>query len=95
MSESVKEKLMRWFTISMLLVIVVVGLVTAYPQYCNSRSLKQREADLQAQIEAKQKEIAKLIENQRRFSSDADFVESIARQNRRVFPGELVFVFED
>ena len=86
---------MRWFTISMLLVIVVVGLVTAYPQYRNSRSLKQREADLQAQIEAKQKEIAKLIENQRRFSSDADFVESIARQNRRVFPGELVFVFED
>jgi hypothetical protein len=34
-----------------------------------------------------------LVENQRRFRTDADFVESIARQNRRVFPGELVFVF--
>jgi cell division protein FtsB len=51
--------------------------------------------ELRAQIEAKQRQIAKLSENQRRFRSDPDFVESIARQNRRVFPGELVFIFED
>ena len=46
-------------------------------------------------IEEKKREIAKLIENQNRFRSDRDFVEQIARRNGRVFPGELVFVFED
>ena len=30
-----------------------------------------------------------------RFRTDSEFVENIARQNRRVFPGELVFKFED
>ena len=33
-------------------------------------------------------------ENQRRFKTDADFVERIARQNHRVFPGDLVFIFD-
>ena len=46
-------------------------------------------------IEQKRRDIAALIENQRRFRTDPDFVEHIARQNRRVFPGELVFVFKE
>ena len=40
-------------------------------------------------------EIAKLLDNQRRFRTDPDFVEHIARQNHRVFPGELVFMFNE
>lgn len=71
------------------------GLVMAYPSFCRGQQLKKRELELMERIEQKNKEIAKLVENQRRFKTDADFVESLARQNRRVFPGELVFVFED
>ena len=50
---------------------------------------------IEAELEEKKKEIARLVENQRRFRTDPDFVEAIARRNRRVFPGELVFIFED
>ena len=34
-------------------------------------------------------------EKQRRFNTDREFVESLARQNRRVYPGELVFIFDE
>ena len=50
--------------------------------------------ELQERIDRKKREIAELVENQRRFKTDADFVEKIARQNHRVLPGELVFIFE-
>ena len=79
----------------LVLAIIVVGLVVAWPSYMRGRSLKQQELEMQAQIEAKKLEIAQLVENQRRFKTDRDFVEAIARQNKRVFPGELVFIFEE
>ena len=47
------------------------------------------------QIEEKQAEIAAIREKQRRFNTDREFVEALARQNRRVYPGELVFIFDD
>ena len=46
-------------------------------------------------IEEKKREIAKLIDYQKRFKTDPDLVERIARQNGRVYPGELVFIFDD
>ena len=65
-----------------------------YPNYRRAESLKRQNTELQQTIDRKKKEIAELRENQRRFRTDPDFVELIARQNRRVFPGELVFTFE-
>ena len=94
MNEGLREKILRILTGSVLLLIVVGGLVTMYPNYKRSESLKRQNAELQNQIDRKKREIATLIENQRRFRTDPDFVEMIARQNHRVFPGELVFVFE-
>ena len=76
------------------LVILIGGLFTAWPAYLRGRTLRRQDAELLRQIEAKKREIAVLRENQQRFRTDSDFVETIARQNRRVFPGELVFVFE-
>jgi cell division protein FtsB len=93
MSAGLKEKCMRWFTVVLLAVIIVGGLVMVYPTYRRGQALKAQNAELQSRIDGKKREIAQLEENQRRFRTDADFVESIARQNRRVFPGELVFVF--
>ena len=94
MNEMLKEKVLRIFTGCVLLVIVIGGLVMMYPNYRRAQSLRRENAELQEMIDNKKREIATLIENQRRFKSDKDFVELIARQNRRVFPGELVFTFD-
>ena len=94
MNDSLKEKVLRWLTACVLLLIVIGGLVMMYPNYRRAQSLKRENAELQETIDRKKQEIATLLENQRRFRTDRDFIEMIARQNRRVFPGELVFTFE-
>ena len=94
MSESLRDKTIRYLTYFVLTLIVVVGVAMMYPDYRRSQSLKRQNAELQKQIENRNREIGKLIENQHRFRTDADFVEKIARQNHRVFPGELVFIFD-
>jgi len=94
MNEGLKEKVLRALTGFVLILIVIGGLVMMYPHYQRSESLKRENAELQEKIDRKKAEIATLVENQRRFRTDADFVEMIARQNHRVFPGELVFIYE-
>lgn len=94
MKEGLKERVVSFLTYGVLALIIVGGLAMMYPDFLRSKSLKRQNEDLQAQIEAKKHEISVLMENQRRFRTDADFVEMIARQNHRVFPGELVFIFE-
>ncbi len=94
MTENLRDKVLRYLIICVLLLIVGGGLVVMYPNYRRSEALKRQNAELQERIDRKKREIATLIENQRRFRTDADFVEMIARQNHRVFPGELVFIFE-
>ena len=94
MNGTLKEKVLRALTGFVLLLIVIGGLVVMYPNYRRAESLKRQNAELQETIDRKKREIADLIEKQRRFRADPDFVEMIARQNRRVFPGELVFTFE-
>jgi cell division protein FtsB len=94
MNESLKDKVARYLTYALLLLIIVGGAVMMYPNYRRSEALKRQNAELQARIDDKKREIAQLLDYQRRFRTDADFVETIARQNHRVFPGELVFIFE-
>lgn len=93
MNEVLKEKILSVLTACVLFLIVIGGLVMIYPNYRRSESLKRENAALQETIDRKKREIATLRENQQRFRDDPDFVEMIARQNRRVFPGELVFTF--
>ena len=95
MKESIKEKVFKAFTIALVFVILVGGLVVLWPTYMRSRALCRQQDELALRIEAKRKEIAELQEWQRRFQTDRDFVEAIARREHRVFPGELVFIFED
>lgn len=95
MESDFKTRMMRIFTFSLLAIVVIGGLVMIYPSYRRGQELRRQDAELQSRIDAKKREIDKLIENQRRFQTDPDFIEKIARQNRRVFPGELVFVFEE
>lgn len=94
MPEDLKDRLIRYLTCTTILAIIVGGLFFAYPTYMRTQDLRRESARLSERIEEKRREIAKLTENQRRFRTDADFVEKIARENKRVFPGELVFVFD-
>ena len=94
MNESLKDKVARYLTYALLLLIIVGGIIMMYPNYRRSEALKRQNAELQQRIDAKKREIEQLRDYQRRFRTDADFVEAIARQNHRVFPGELVFVFD-
>ena len=59
------------------------------------KGLSQEKARYLRLVEEKKAEIAELKEHQRRFSTDRGFVEKLARRNRRVYPGELGFIFED
>lgn len=88
------EKLTRTFSGLIALVVIGGGFATVWPTYQRGRSLRIRDAQLAAEIEEKKREIQQLKEYQQRFKTDSEFVETIARQNRRVFPGELVFIFE-
>ena len=92
--EGLKEKLTRWIALSLVVAIVIGGAIFLWPTYSRLGLLRRQEMKLDRQIAEKQREIAALKENQRRFHTDPDFVEYIARQNHRVFPGELVFLFE-
>ena len=75
--------------------IVAVGVLSVLPKYRHSRSLEGELRHLRLKMEAKKSEIAAVCDRQRRFQTDRDFVESLARENRLVFPDELVFTFEN
>lgn len=95
MNDSLKEKFLTIVTGGILVLILIGGLGIMYPDYARRRALCAQNAELRKTLTAKQNEINRLRENQRRFNTDSDFVELLARQNRRVFPGELVFSFDE
>ncbi|MEI6210454.1 MAG: hypothetical protein WCR06_02385 [bacterium] len=81
-------------TVSSILLVTGVGSVFL-PKYRMMCGLENRCHSLRGRVEAKQRDIHQIRENQGRLLSDPEFVARIAHQNRRVFPNELVFVFED
>ena len=88
------DKLFQWMFFVVFGAIVATGVVITFPKYRQAAGLEQTKADLQRRIELKNQEIAAVREKQNRFRTDREFVEGLARENRRVFPGELVFLFE-
>lgn len=95
MKESFKDRFFRVFTFSLALTILIGGTVMLWPDYMRSRALRERDSELEEEIAEMRRKIAQLRENQTRFKTDREFVEMIARQNRRVFPGEIVFIFDE
>ena len=95
MTDGLKENVAKIVTISLLAIIGALGALSVWPTYLRGQSLKRQDAELTRRIEETKREIARLIDFQKRFKTDPDLVERIARQNGRVYPGELVFIFED
>lgn len=88
------EKLFHGLFVMAFCLIVALGFAVTLPKCRQLAGLKQERQRLHERIAARNAEIAAVREKQNRFRSDREFVESLARENRRVFPGELVFLFD-
>lgn len=75
--------------------ILGTGFAICYPKYRQMVGLNEVKARIHVQIEAKKAEVADLRDRQHRFYKDREFVENLARVNRYLYPGELVFEFND
>lgn len=89
------NRLFKLLFVAAFVAIVVTGVTLSYPKYRQAQDLRAEHARILKQIDEKKAEIAAIREKQRRFNTDREFVESLARQNRRVYPGELVFIFDE
>jgi len=89
------DKLFRGLFVAVFTAIVVTGLVITLPKYRQAEGLSRACDELQHRIDLKKKEIASVKDKQRRFRTDREFVEGLARENRRAFPGEIVFTFDN
>lgn len=89
------DKFFRGLFVAVFAAIVATGLVITLPKYRQAEGLSHAREELQRRIDLKKKEIASVKEKQVRFRTDREFVESLARENRRAFPGEMVFTFDD
>ena len=88
------DKICQMFFFAAFAAVVVAGVMLSYPKYKQAQGLCRERDQIRRRIEEKSREIAAIRDKQRRFTSDREFVESLARENRRAFPNELVFVFE-
>ncbi len=76
--------------------VIIAFFVSRFvPIYQTVGHLKSKHTEVLQQVESKKHEIEEIKNMQKRFYSDTEFVENLARQNKRMYPGELVFVFED
>ena len=87
--------LLRIAIAASIVLLAVVAENVFLPKYQQMCGLDNKSRSLRGHVEAKQREIHQIKEDQARLLSDPEFVARIAHQNRRAFPNELVFVFDD
>lgn len=88
-------KIITQTTLLIALVIVVTGgVIVLPPKIAQMNRLEKQRNELMRKVEHKSREIEVLKNRQQRFASDPEFVEWVARQNKRVKPNELVFIFD-
>lgn len=71
---------------------IIIGGIIIYPKFAQLKGLEEKRNNFAQQTEEKKTTIKTLKDKQHRFNTDPEFVESIARQNKRVKPGEFIFV---
>ncbi len=86
-------KAFQFLFLALFVAILGMGVVISYPKYRQRQGLYAEKERRMQRIEAKRAEIAEVRDRQRRFNSDREFVEDIARRNHYLYPGELVFEF--
>ena len=93
MSGTVGEKISIAVGVVATIIVAAVALRLALPQMKTYReSIATRDA-LRATNEEQSSALAELRRNQERFRTDDEFVIKVARENRKLFPGEILFTF--
>lgn len=75
-------------------IVIAGGIFIFPPKFQSMKHLEQERNEIKRKIVYKEKEIEMLKLRQQRFSTDSEFVELIARQNKRIRPNEIIFVTE-
>ena len=92
--EKLLDRLFLFLFIAGFCAIGAWGAMRVLPKVQRMKGLEQERDRILQRIEDKKKEIASIRDKQRKFTSDREFVEMIARENRLLSPGELVFIFK-
>lgn len=95
MKENTKDKIYTVAIVVAILMILTVGIFNWLPVLKQYFGLKQKEAAVIAEINEVNRENDEYRELLRRFQSQSEQVEAVARQDHRVYPGEVVYVFPD
>ncbi len=95
MKENTKDKIYTIFTVVVILLVLIIGVFNWLPVLRRHSNLKDKEADLTAKIEEVKSENDKVSEARNRFKSSSEQVEAVARQDHRVYPGEVVYKFPE
>lgn len=80
--------------VAALIATIFAFCATIPPKIDHWRGMQRKRDELSQKIEETKEAISQLKIKQQRFKSDSDFVEHIARQNRRVQSEELIFIFD-
>jgi hypothetical protein len=93
MSGTVGEKISLAVGIVATVVVTIVAFRLAVPQMKTYRESIGTRDRLRAANEDQAAALAELRRNQERFLTDDEFVIKVARENRKLFPGEILFTF--
>ncbi len=93
MTGSVGSKILSIVAVVVLLLTAVCAFRFNEPQFKAYREAMAHRARLQSENAAKNEELSELRRDQDRFVNDDEFVIRVARENRKLFPGEILFTF--
>ena len=93
MTGSIGSKIFTFVATVIVLVMAVCAVCFNRPQYKAYREAIAHRARLQSENVAKNEELAELRRDQDRFVNDEEFVIRVARENHKLFPGEILFTF--
>ena len=93
MTSSIGSRILTGVAVAVLVLTTVCAVRFNCPQYRAYKESMAHRARLQAENAASNEELATLRRNQERFVNDEEFVMRVARQNHKLFPGEILFIF--
>lgn len=93
MSGSIGSRILSIVAVVVLFLTAICAVRFNEPQFKAYREAMAHRARLQSENAAKNEELSELRRDQDRFVNDEEFVIRVARENRKLFPGEILFTF--
>ncbi len=95
MPPRVTKRFLRAAYIMLLVAICSGGLYLLSPKWQRHRNLVAQRSQREERNINQEKKLKELRRKRARFQEDPELVEQIARENRLIRPGEIVFIFDD